>query len=101
MLHNAESKLGHFRCRNQKFPHGDNIDKMALSLVSDQQKSEKVGSNFKESQARNEWPLLPIFNHPSTSRQLRVEPRSVLKIAISVMGKSVKKLMIFKINQIV
>ena len=37
MLHNAESKLGHFRCRNQKFPHGDNLDKMALSLVFDQQ----------------------------------------------------------------
>ena len=37
MLHNAESNLGHFRCRNEKFPHGDNLDKIALSLVSDQQ----------------------------------------------------------------
>ena len=37
MLHNAESKLGHFRCRKQNFPHGDNLDKMALSRVSDEQ----------------------------------------------------------------
>ena len=37
MLHNAESKLGHFRYRNQKFPRGDNLDNKALSRVSGQQ----------------------------------------------------------------
>ena len=37
MLHNAESKFGHFRCRNQKFSDGDDLDKIALSLVSDRQ----------------------------------------------------------------
>ena len=99
MLHNAESKFRHLRYRNQKFPHGDNLDKIARSLVSDQQTTWKLGSNLRESQAWNEWPLLLIFNHPSTSKQPS-NLRSVLKIAISVMGKSVQKLMIFKINQI-
>ena len=37
MLHNAESKLGHFRYRNQKFRRGGNFDKKALSRVSGQQ----------------------------------------------------------------
>ena len=43
--------------------------------------------------------FLPVFNHSSTSKQPS-NLRCVLKIAISVMGKSVQKLMIFKINQI-
>ena len=69
----------------------------ALSLIS--KTGRKVGSAFRESQAWNKWPLLPVFNHPSTSKQPS-NLRSVLKIAISVIGESVKKLMIFKINQI-
>ena len=60
----------------------------ALSLMS--KTGRKVGSAFGESQAWNEWPLLPVFNHPSTSKQPS-NLRSVLKITISVIGKSVKK----------
>ena len=100
MLHNAESKLGHLRCQNQKFPNGGQTLirlHLALSLIS--KTTKKVGSNLRESQAWNELPLLPVFNRPSTSKQPS-NLRSVLKIAIAVMGKSVKKLMIFKINQI-
>ena len=40
MLPSAGSKLGHFRCWNQKFPHAMvnlDIDKTILSRVSDQE----------------------------------------------------------------
>ena len=42
MLHNVALKLDHFRCRKQNFPFGDNLDKMALSLVSDQHNCLKI-----------------------------------------------------------
>ena len=95
MLHNAESKFGHFRYRNQKFPRGDNLDKKDAqpSLWST-----KLVKNLALTSRKNQaWKS--VLNHPSTPKQPS-NFQSVLKIALSVMGKSVKKLMIFKNDQI-
>ena len=66
----------------------------AVSLIS--KTTKKVGSNLRENQAWNECPLMPVFNHPPTSKQSS-NFRSVPKIASSVRGKSVRKT---HINQI-
>ena len=54
--------FGHFCCRNQKFPHGENLDKLALSLFYGliSKTTKKVGSSLRESQAMDGWPLLPF-----------------------------------------
>ena len=69
----------------------------ALSLIS--KTTQKVGSNLRGGQAWNEWPLLPVFNHPSTSKQPS-NIWSALKLAISVMGRSKLMILVFKVDQV-
>ena len=64
MLHNPESKLGHFRYRNQKFPRGDNLDNKALSRVSGQQNYYKSLHNLKRKLGLEVMAFIASFQPP-------------------------------------
>ena len=73
MLNNAEWKLGHFRWRNQKFPHGDILNKMALSLVSDQQNWQKSWQCLSR-KSGSEWMAFIASFQPPFHLQTALEP---------------------------